>query len=224
MSTSNIVPRVRENQLPPFTFGAGVPSQPSQAGPMSIEEVFKDSPLQQRSMFSNPIIEITRNKFSSSHSNVSIRGNGSPSTKKTLAPPAPVGRPRKQFRRTLSMFEHPADVMKTEQTETTLDAIMDIDEVYQMKLPHFLNDEPNSLARINQDTMIQVLKGDFKNVYDNIMVIDCRFEYEYRGGHIDGAENFNDREQLARHLFDKMTNNTLLIFHCEYSAHRAPRM
>jgi M-phase inducer tyrosine phosphatase len=154
------------------------------------------------------------------------RGNGSPFTKKQPASaPAAGPRPRKQFRRTLSMFEHPADVMKTEKKETTLDAVMDIDEVYELRLPNFVpEDKPNSLPRINQETMIQVLNGDYKQQFDNVMVIDCRFEYEYNGGHIDGAANYNDKESLARHLFDTMTNKTLLVLHCEYSAHRAPMM
>ena len=57
------------------------------------------------------------------------------------------------------------------------------------------------------------------------MVIDCRFEYEYDGGHIEGAVNHNDKELLASQLFQTpMPGRTLLVFHCEYSAHRAPLM
>jgi M-phase inducer tyrosine phosphatase len=223
MSTSQLIPQRRENQLPPFTFGAGIPTQTT-TQTMTIDEAFTESPSQTRNMFTNPVVSIPRPRFATSHSNVMSRGTGSPFTKKPSAPAPAIGRPRKQFRRTLSMFEHPADIMKAEKKETTLDVVMDVDEVYQMKIPHFVTEEPNSLPRINQDTMIQLLNGDYKQQYDNIMVIDCRFEYEYRGGHIDGAFNFNDRESLARHLFDASTNNTLLVFHCEYSAHRAPRM
>jgi hypothetical protein len=124
------------------------------------------------------------------------------------------------------MFEHPADIMKSEKKETTLDAIMDVDETYQLKLPSFVpEDKPDSLPRINQDTMISVLNGEYNDRYGQIMVIDCRFEYEYDGGHINGATNFNDKEKLARQLFDStITNNSLIVFHCEYSAHRAPLM
>jgi rhodanese-related sulfurtransferase len=60
-------------------------------------------------------------------------------------------------------------------------------------------------------------------MYEKRVIIDCRFEYEYHGGHIDGAVNFNDKEKLASQLLDvEPTSNALLIFHCEYSAHRAP--
>jgi M-phase inducer tyrosine phosphatase len=125
------------------------------------------------------------------------------------------------------MFEHPCDVLQQQkneqQAENALQSIMDVEEP-QLGLPHFFPGQ-DSIPRITRETMINVLDGNFKNLYDDTMVIDCRFEYEYRGGHIDGAINFNDREQLAKMLFEKAKNGsgkTLLIFHCEYSAHRAP--
>src|SRR5258706_7944012 len=44
-------------------------------------------------------------------------------------------------------------------------------------------------------------------------------------GHIDGAINYNNKELLAGELFEAaLPGKTLLIFHCEYSAHRAPIM
>ncbi|KAH7109400.1 putative M-phase inducer phosphatase [Dactylonectria estremocensis] len=42
-------------------------------------------------------------------------------------------------------------------------------------------------------------------------IVDCRFDYEYDGGHIDGAVKANNQ------LF-------ILIFYCEYSVLRAPQM
>jgi rhodanese-related sulfurtransferase len=103
--------------------------------------------------------------------------------------------------------------------------VMDTEDVPSLKLPHFTPSEPESLPRITHDTLIKVLDGAYDHVYDEKAVIDCRFEYEYDGGHIEGAMNFCDKEQLAERLFSApTTNNTLLILHCEYSAHRAPLM
>jgi M-phase inducer tyrosine phosphatase len=135
-------------------------------------------------------------------------------------------RPRKQFRRTLSMFEHPTDIMKTEKTQSSLEAVMDVDENYQLNLPNFIpDDKPDSLPRINQDTMISVLNGDYKGQFDQTIVVDCRFEYEFNGGHINGAVNFNDKDHLSKQLFaSSPSQRTLIVFHCEYSAHRAPLM
>lgn len=129
------------------------------------------------------------------------------------------------------MFEHPGDVMnqnpdKDNYNPSGLQSVMDVDDTPTLKLPHFMPpNEPDSLPRISDTTLINVLNGDYNNVYDKTVVIDCRFEYEYEGGHIEGALNFCDKEQLAEELFKLTTApNTLLIFHCEYSAHRAPLM
>lgn len=139
-------------------------------------------------------------------------------------------RPRKQFRRSLSMFEHPGDVLKEQQAKFCpaegLASIMDTDDTpqVQLNLPHFIADE-ESLPRITKETMIDVLDGKHRATYDQSFIVDCRFEYEYEGGHIDGAINVNSKEELASKLFEPVTSNkTLLIFHCEYSAHRAPLM
>lgn len=123
------------------------------------------------------------------------------------------------------MFEHPGDVMKEEKSGmVSLDSIMDIEDSHQLQLPHF-NNEEELIPRITKETMADVLDGKYGQLYSRSMVVDCRFEYEYEGGHIEGAINYNDKEELAKKLFQEpCTGNTLLIFHCEYSAMRAPNM
>lgn len=120
--------------------------------------------------------------------------------------------------------------MKEQQAEFSpaggLDSIMDIDDnpQLQLQLPHFVADE-ESLPRITKETMIDILNGKYEGPYDQSLIVDCRFEYEYEGGHIEGAINVNSKEELAKQLFEPATSSrTLLIFHCEYSAHRAPLM
>lgn len=129
------------------------------------------------------------------------------------------------------MFENPADVMRQKKEEasfsqTCLQAVMDIDEPLVPTLPHFFQEgQPDSIPRIVRRTLLDVLDGKYSEHYDQRMVVDCRFEYEYEGGHIDGAVNYNDKELLCSQLFDtQLPGRTLLIFHCEYSAHRAPIM
>ena len=127
------------------------------------------------------------------------------------------------------MFQHPDDVMKEgqdtfEPQPSLLTSVMDIEHEHVPKLPHFVPDgEPDSLPRITQETMVDVLESKFNHQYDRILVIDCRFEYEYQGGHIENAVNFNDKQHLANDLFQEIdAPSTLLVFHCEYSVHRAP--
>lgn len=125
------------------------------------------------------------------------------------------------------MFEHPGDVIKQEKVPFVaagLDSIMDVDDIPRLQLPHFTSGD-ESLPRITKETMVSILDGKYGECYDRSVIIDCRFEYEYEGGHIDGAINVNDKEQLAGQLFDSPpSDKTLLVFHCEYSAHRAPIM
>lgn len=107
-----------------------------------------------------------------------------------------------------------------------LDAIMDTDDnpQLQLHLPHFIADE-EGLPRITKETLVDVLDGKHRASYVQSLIVDCRFEYEYDGGHIDGAVNVNSKEELAKKLFEPATSSrTILIFHCEYSAHRAPLM
>ena len=228
-STTAVSLKPARVECPPFKFGNG-PSVPSTM--MSPQECFESSPQREKrpqSAHSPAPQPMGPPRFKQPFAGLTghTRSNGSPIVGHVRKPSNPLQRPRKQFRRSLSMFEHPGDVMKQGKVGNTtgaLDSIMDIDDPPQHRLPHF-NSSDESLPRITKDTMIEVLDGKYGECYDRSVIIDCRFEYEYEGGHIEGAINVNDKERLANHLFDTPTSEkTLLIFHCEYSAHRAPIM
>ena len=146
--------------------------------------------------------------------------------------PAPLGRsvrpgtqrPKGKVRRTLSMFEHPEDVMQTERDETAPDPSPRADPGENSYLPCFnVKDDP--LRRIDRATLCKVMDGQYVEHYDEYTIVDCRFEYEYQGGHISGAVNVNSIDILEEKFFSEPAENRqLIIFHCEYSAHRAPRM
>lgn len=126
------------------------------------------------------------------------------------------------------MFEHPEDVLNRDKadlgTNGAIDSVMDLDDSPKLQLPHFMSDE-ESVPRITKETMVDVLGGKYSQCYDHSLIVDCRFEYEYKGGHIEGAVNVNNKEELAEQLFvSNRSEKTLLVFHCEYSAHRAPIM
>ena len=127
------------------------------------------------------------------------------------------------------MFEHPEDIINEGNSiinAPTLPSIMDVEIPHTPQLPHFSSDDQSgNLPRITKETLIQVLDGNYNHLYEKLVIVDCRFEYEYNGGHVTGAVNFNDKDRLASQLFDvEPTSKALLIFHCEYSAHRAPIM
>ncbi|KKA31014.1 hypothetical protein TD95_004988 [Thielaviopsis punctulata] len=145
-----------------------------------------------------------------------------------LLPASPI--PRVPLTESSPALASPVAPVVGTQLTAALTAVMDnVEDALcsnEPRLPHHLPDDPtDSIPRITKETLIDVLDGKFSSMYDNKMVIDCRFEYEYEGGHIDGAVNHNNKELLAQQLFDTpIQGRSLLIFHCEYSAHRAPLM
>lgn len=220
-----------ESQPPPFQFGNGS-SNLSHSVSMSLGDLFEESPPQAR--------PIGRPSFSAAVPPPRLRpgfgavGNSGRSSA-SPAPGAirktsnPLMRPRKQSRRSLSMFEHPDEIVCQKEPEyspkTQLQSVMDIEPAHTLQLPHFTPEgQPDSLPRIEKGILVDVLDGKYNDRFENIMIIDCRFEYEYNGGHINGAVNYNDKEVLAKVLFNEPKPSTMLIFHCEYSAHRAPIM
>ncbi|KAI2776159.1 Rhodanese-like protein [Daldinia loculata] len=220
-----------ENQVSAFRFGP-------QSATMSPGDCFDDSPLQDRRPSTahsptpgNAGCARSKAQFATLNGARDIRtGSGSPIPSHVRRISNPFARPRRQYRRSISMFDSPDDVVKASSEEpishSTLQSVMDVEESQDPILPHFYPDgENDSIPRISRDTFLDVLDGKFNDIYTQKMVIDCRFEYEYDGGHIDAAINYNDKELLAKHLFENpMDGKTLLIFHCEYSACRAPMM
>lgn len=223
-----------EGQPPAFRFGADSGNNFISSN-LSLDECFESaSPPQERRPHSanSPCAPIplglrSRPQFAL----LSSQRHASPSNFHVRRQSNPFLRNRKQFRRSLSMFETPADIMKSKPegqllASSMLKSVSDIEEAHEPVLPHFLADDPSdTIPRITKETMLSVLDGKYCDKFDQRMVIDCRFEYEYDGGHIEGAVNHNDKELLSSQLFQTpMSGQTLIIFHCEYSAHRAPLM
>ena len=64
----------------------------------------------------------------------------------------------------------------------------------------------------------------------NIMVVDCRYEYEFRGGHIANASNMSSPSQIYKEFFSSkaqiethMKQKTIIVLHCEFSKHRGQK-
>ncbi|TBU00988.1 hypothetical protein CWI36_1472p0010, partial [Hamiltosporidium magnivora] len=77
----------------------------------------------------------------------------------------------------------------------------------------------DSIQRISTEVVKKCVECKYNIKYK---IIDCRFMYEYRGGHIQGAINANTTKQVDS-LFSQYQGH-ILIFHCEYSSIRAPRL
>ena len=99
----------------------------------------------------------------------------------------------------------------------------------QHRLPTFQG-KHTDLAAISSRTMYTILEVGFPHL--NIKVIDCRFPYEYEGGHIKEAMNLYTKDQIMDQFFtgkDPLSPahgcpRQVLIFHCEFSSERGPKM
>lgn len=60
---------------------------------------------------------------------------------------------------------------------------------------------PNDvMPRILELELVRALSGSYANRFDDIRIVDCRFKYEYDGGHIDGAINVGSQREVEELL------------------------
>ncbi|CAO1636546.1 unnamed protein product [Sympodiomycopsis kandeliae] len=111
-------------------------------------------------------------------------------------------------------------------------------------LPCF-NVKEDGLMRVTPQTLVELMRGGYNDKLESYQIVDCRFGYEFQGGHIPGAINLSTIEQVKSHFLsnggpsgcglpprsqsgqaDSYGNarKPILIFHCEFSAKRAPSM
>jgi hypothetical protein len=96
-------------------------------------------------------------------------------------------------------------------------------------LPCYHSNE-HRIPLITPQTMRQVLDGSYSEYYHDLKILDCRFEYEFEGGHLQGALNFSDPRKLPNLVLNSTNDNAgenrvnLMIIYCEYSMDRAPKM
>jgi M-phase inducer tyrosine phosphatase len=96
-------------------------------------------------------------------------------------------------------------------------------------LAHFKVDN-DLLPRIDEDAMKDLLMGKHLHEFDEIVVIDSRFPYEFEGGHIKGAINISSQQDLEDKLIRAplppvaQRRTKLVVFHCEFSIFRGPTM
>ncbi|KAJ7996277.1 hypothetical protein DPEC_G00235420 [Dallia pectoralis] len=85
------------------------------------------------------------------------------------------------------------------------------------------------LMYITVDTMSALLEGKFSCLVESFVVVDCRYPYEYQGGHIKGALNLPNTDEAVDHLLaqrlkaQSADKRLVLVLHCEFSSERAPR-
>ena len=85
------------------------------------------------------------------------------------------------------------------------------------------------LASITPESLVDLMKGAFSTQIGEFLILDARYPYEFEGGHISGAESGFCKEKLFEKLFNSPLRcadgkPVVLVFHCEFSANRGPRL
>ncbi|KAM4636952.1 uncharacterized protein O3C94_017982 [Discoglossus pictus] len=83
------------------------------------------------------------------------------------------------------------------------------------------------LKYINCNTLAALMSGGYKDVVKKFQVVDCRYPYEYAGGHIKGSWNLFREEHIRDVLImhaPPPEKKLIVIFHCEFSSKRGPKM
>uniref|UniRef100_A0A1B0B6R5 protein-tyrosine-phosphatase n=1 Tax=Glossina palpalis gambiensis TaxID=67801 RepID=A0A1B0B6R5_9MUSC len=89
------------------------------------------------------------------------------------------------------------------------------------------------LKSISCSTVARLLKGEYDDKITTYKIIDCRYPYEFDGGHIRGAKNLYTQEQIIGEFLTQKKSNkghaeaskrNIIIFHCEFSSERGPKL
>ncbi|NWW19323.1 MPIP2 phosphatase, partial [Falcunculus frontatus] len=126
----------------------------------------------------------------------------------------------------------PSRSARLEEIENLLDND-DQELIGDFSKPHLLptvEGKDPGLKYISPGTLAAVLTGHFSSFVESSIVVDCRYPYEYEGGHVKGAVNLPLRRDVEEFLLEKpivpldATKRVIIIFHCEFSSERGPKM
>ncbi|NWT75625.1 MPIP2 phosphatase, partial [Prunella himalayana] len=99
--------------------------------------------------------------------------------------------------------------------------------------PHLLptvEGKDPGLKYISPGTLAAVLTGHYSGFIERGVVVDCRYPYEYEGGHVKGAVNLPLQRDVEEFLLERPVvpqeagKRVIVIFHCEFSVERGPKM
>ncbi|NXI85907.1 MPIP2 phosphatase, partial [Rhipidura dahli] len=126
----------------------------------------------------------------------------------------------------------PSRSARLEEIENLL-ASNDQELIGDFSKPHLLptvEGKDPGLKYISPDTLVAVLKGHFSSFIESSIIVDCRYPYEYEGGHVKGAVNLPLQQDVKEFLLEQpivpldASKRVIIIFHCEFSVERGPKM
>ncbi|KPM08838.1 Twine-like protein [Sarcoptes scabiei] len=129
--------------------------------------------------------------------------------------------------------ENHASIMRAVQISSSDPSLIgDFSRAYA--LPLMQNSKHRDLRSITCHVMADLLQQRYEDLIQSFTIIDCRYPYEYEGGHIQNAINLYTQD----HIYNTFVKNqskeaeiqtinskrNILIFHCEFSSERGPSL
>ncbi|NXF12612.1 MPIP1 phosphatase, partial [Smithornis capensis] len=126
-------------------------------------------------------------------------------------------------------------LVRTQPSTAEIESILDSDQrdligdFSKSYLFDTVDGKHQDLKYIDSEMIVSVLTGKFESSIKQCVIIDCRYPYEYEGGHIKGAINLHMEEDVENFLLKKPiqpseNKRVIVVFHCEFSSERGPRM
>ncbi|XP_067148203.1 M-phase inducer phosphatase 1 [Apteryx mantelli] len=142
---------------------------------------------------------------------------------------------RRSLPGTLSEDSTSSKIVRTQSSSAEIESILDSDQrdligdFSKGYLFHTVDGKHQDLKYIDSEMIVSVLTGKFASFIKECVIIDCRYPYEYEGGHIKGAVNLHMEEDVEDYLLKKPilpseNKRVIIVFHCEFSSERGPRM
>ncbi|NWJ07672.1 MPIP1 phosphatase, partial [Crypturellus undulatus] len=131
--------------------------------------------------------------------------------------------------------EASSKIVRRQSSSAEIESILDSDQrdligdFSKGYLFHTVDGKHQDLKYIDSEMIVSVLTGKFESFIKECVIIDCRYPYEYEGGHIKGAVNLHMEEDVEEYLLKKPilpseNKRVIVVFHCEFSSERGPRM
>ncbi|XP_049823164.1 M-phase inducer phosphatase-like isoform X2 [Aethina tumida] len=133
---------------------------------------------------------------------------------------------RPQLKRAFSATEE-SIMSAVQRSADTDDLIGDFSKSFCLPLT---NGRHRDLKAITPHTLAALMRGEFDHSIASFKIIDCRYPYEFDGGHINGAINIYTKDKCLELLNENTVaqqqhnKRHILVFHCEFSSERGPNL
>lgn len=134
-----------------------------------------------------------------------------------------------------SYSENHASIMKALQVSSSNENFIG-DFSKPFVLPLLTGAKHQDLKSISCHVLANLINGQYSHLVETFTVVDCRYPYEFEGGHIQNAINLYTQESVLNKFLPTELSTAkaatagqpnrrhILIFHCEFSSERGPSM